>query len=98
MTTFRRPYNMVWSSISLNIVILKTVTIKTNNNMQLNNTKELLAILKSNTNQLHASIETGLPQGNISRALNSSCSLATFVKICNASNMKIELKKVEDAE
>ena len=63
--------------------------------MKPNNTKELLLILKENTNQLHASIETGLPQGNISRALNSSCSLATFVKICNASKIKIELKKVE---
>ena len=63
--------------------------------MKPNNTKELLSILNESTNQLHASIETGLPQGNISRALNSSCSLATFVKICNASKIKIELKKVE---
>lgn len=64
--------------------------------MKPNNTKELLSILKENTNQLHASIETGLPQGNISRALNSSCSLATFVKICNASKIKINLNKIED--
>jgi len=64
--------------------------------MKPNDTKELLSILKANTNQLHASIETGLPQGNISRALNSSCSLATFVKICNASKIKINLNKIED--
>lgn len=64
--------------------------------MKPNDTKELLSILKENTNQLHASIETGLPQGNISRALNSSCSLATFVKICNASKIKINLNKIED--
>lgn len=63
--------------------------------MQLNDTKELLSILKANTNQLQISKETGITQGNISRSLNSSCSLATFVKICNASKIKIELKKVE---
>jgi len=64
--------------------------------MKPNDTKELLSILKANTNQLHASVETGLPQGNISRSLNNSCSLATFVKICNASKIKINLNKIED--
>lgn len=64
--------------------------------MKTNDTKELLSILKANTNQLQASRETGLPQGNISRALNNSCSFATFVKICNASKIKINLNKIED--
>lgn len=64
--------------------------------MKPNDTKELLSILKANTNQLQVSKDTGLPQGNISRALNSSCSLATFVKICNASKIKINLNKIED--
>jgi DNA-binding phage protein len=64
--------------------------------MKPNDTKELLSILKANTNQLQVSKDTGLPQGNISRALNNSSSLSTFVTICNASNIKIKLKNIDD--